>query len=667
MEKLRIGICDDEAADLVQMVSLMQAYDPDESFRVTTFFRAGELLEETRMHPFDIVLLDIEMEPPTGFEAAQKLISLPNPPTILFATKSSAYALKGYGVAVRYLQKPVSREAFFEAMDAAVAEAAAHRLTFDVDGTTFTIPSGMYALEIFGHYSMVHTQSTTYRMRSTLKELTATLPRSFFVSPHKSYVVNLEHIQAASATEITMDTGKKSPSAEKGSRSLIRCFTVFLGGSYAYCFGSSQCCYRPVYITFISPRNVLEPRCFCMEALVGLWRILGYTGVAVFCPKCIFYPITFICHRVFCTAKILYEAKILQAIYASFAFLALNALTELIVMSLLSFAGMDAQKMMFYSSARILYVTTVHIFNLIMVLLVLTLTKRKRSAITAPFLLALSPGCIIDIILGISFCSIVQSTGEDVPVVFLLSALGLLYVNVLIVFYAEQAKASSDRQRKMELAEQHYAMQEQYYAELRSEQEETRAMFHDINKCMLAMRALVDESNSEEAGRMQAEAQSLFDSLGKVVDVGNPIISVILNEYREAAEEGEIPFDFDVSVPQKLGITAIDAYVLLGNTLDNAIEACTALPAENRYIRLQMRMFHNILYYRLENPYAAGYLSRKKGKNHGYGLQNVKRCVEKHHGDMSVTTENGVFTVSLRLTQSVETVQATENSSYIKA
>lgn len=230
METLRMGICDDEAVDLVQMVRLMQEYDPDESFRVTTFFRAGELLEEARAHPFDIVLLDIEMEPPTGFDVAKKLISLPNPPAILFATKSDAYALKGYGVAVRYLQKPVSREAFFEAMDAAVADASAHRLTFDIDGTTFAIPlREVCFLEIFGHYSVVHTKSAAYRMRSTLKELTARLPRSFFVSPHKSYVVNLEHILSASATEIAMDTGEKIPISRKKAQEFNQVLYRFLG------------------------------------------------------------------------------------------------------------------------------------------------------------------------------------------------------------------------------------------------------------------------------------------------------------------------------------------------------------------------------------------------------------------------------------------------------
>lgn len=230
MDTLRIGICDDESVDLVSIALLINEYDKDENFQVMTFFRADQLLKEAWIHPFDIVLLDIEMEPPTGFEVAQALIAMPNPPAIIFATKSNAYALKGYGVALRYLQKPVSQDALFEAMDAAVSEAIAHRLTFEIEGTTYAIPlREVCFIEIFGHYSIVHAKGTTYRMRSTLKELTANLPRNYFVSPHKSYVINLEHIQSASATEVSMDSGEKIPISRKRAQEFNQALYRFLG------------------------------------------------------------------------------------------------------------------------------------------------------------------------------------------------------------------------------------------------------------------------------------------------------------------------------------------------------------------------------------------------------------------------------------------------------
>lgn len=97
MEKLRLGICDDETQDLAQILEMVKQYDEDSQLQITTFLHAKDLLYAEKASGFDITILDIEMEPPTGFDIAKKLISMPNPPIVIFATKSNAYALKGYG------------------------------------------------------------------------------------------------------------------------------------------------------------------------------------------------------------------------------------------------------------------------------------------------------------------------------------------------------------------------------------------------------------------------------------------------------------------------------------------------------------------------------------------------------------------------------------------
>ena len=219
----------------------------------------------------------------------------------------------------------------------------------------------------------------------------------------------------------------------------------------------------------------------------------------------------------------------------------------------------------------------------------------------------------------------------------------------MIVFYAEKMQEAIEQKHYLELSEQHYAMQEQYYEQLREDQNETRAMFHDINKYLQAMQALAAESNTEQAKEVLSQAQDLFHGIGNVVDVGNSVVNVLLSDYIAKAQDNEISFDFDISIPENLGITAVEVYVIMGNTLDNAIEACCALPVKRRYIHLQMRTFHDMLFYKIENPYAEDYAKRNKGKNHGFGLQNVKRCVEKYNGDMLIEKDDRLFKLSLHL------------------
>ena len=385
-------------------------------------------------------------------------------------------------------------------------------------------------------------------------------------------------------------------------------------------------------------------------AMVGSYIVFGVILTALaFLPNVSFLRLVFCATGLGMIVYFFSRSSVLQAVYASISYSGLYVLNEMLVFGLFALFHIDVQQIMSDARTRTMAIIITHMLLWLCVLIVLAITKRRRTAITLSFLLTLTPGYIAGIVLGLSFCMHVLSGDEVMPVPILVSAIGLLYVNIVIVLYAERAKSASDQKLQAELAEHHYAMQEQYYTQLRSEQEETRAMFHDINKYMQAMRTLAAEGNVAEVNQMMAETQELFDSLTAVVDVGNSVVSVILNEYREITEDADISFTFDVSVPQNLGISAVDLYVLMGNTLDNAVEACASVPAEERYIRIQMRTYHNILFYQIENPFAEGYPQRSRGKNHGYGLQNVRKCVEKHDGHMSVSQNDNKFVLSMRL------------------
>lgn len=230
MEQLHIAICDDESMDLIYALDLIRQYDTEQQFVVNTFLRTADFLTTAKTNPFDIVLLDIEMPPPTGFDVAQQLTQDSAPPSIIFTTKSNAYAIKGYGIAIRYLQKPIMYETLSEALDVAISEANAHRLTIQIDNVIHAIRlRDVQYIEVFGHYAVIHTDKDSYRYRSSLKEIIGRLPRGFFAVCHKSYVVNMEHIKSATSTEIIMDTGAVVPIGRTKAQEFNQAFYRFLG------------------------------------------------------------------------------------------------------------------------------------------------------------------------------------------------------------------------------------------------------------------------------------------------------------------------------------------------------------------------------------------------------------------------------------------------------
>lgn len=405
-----------------------------------------------------------------------------------------------------------------------------------------------------------------------------------------------------------------------------------------------------ILLAYIYLNSFFPKRPFHRRAMGYAYTVIGIIlALLSMVPNAAFLRLAFYATSIGGIAYFFYQAEVRQAIYASISYCGLYVLNEMLVFGLFSLLHIDANVIMSFGTARAISIVISHILLWLCVLIVLAITNRKRTAITMPFLLTLVPGYVAGIILGVSFCRQVLSGDDRMTVPVLISAVGLLYLNILIVLYAEKAKTASDQRLQSELAEHHYTMQEQYYDQLRIEQEETRAMFHDINKALRAMRALASEANSEGANALLMETQKIFEDLGSVVDVGNDVVNIILNEYRQLAEDAGITFTYDVSIPHILSVTAVDLYILLGNTLDNAIEACESLPEEQRYIYLRLGTFHEILFLQIKNPYAEDYPQRSKGKNHGYGLQNVQRCVNKYEGHMATEQKDGEFTLWLRL------------------
>lgn len=345
-----------------------------------------------------------------------------------------------------------------------------------------------------------------------------------------------------------------------------------------------------------------------------------------------------------------YKAKGIQAVFMGITFCAIYMMIDIFIMLLASLLHIDGNLIMSHSNSRSVYIVTTHILLLVAISIVLCFVRKKSSAITFPFVLVLSPGYLISIFLGLSFCQYLQDSGEDIPLPFLFASVALLYMNIVIVFYAQQAKITADKQHENEMAEHHYKMQELYYAQLQNEQNETRALFHDISKRMKAMNALICDNSSVQADELLAETQKLYENIGNVVDVGNSIISVILNEYKNRAEREKITFSFSVSVPSQLQISAVDCYIILGNTLDNALEGALSAEEGERRIYLQLRQHQGTLFYKLENTCTESHTTRKRSKNHGYGLQNVSKCIDKHSGEMVTSYENGKFIFTSRIT-----------------
>ena len=107
-------------------------------------------------------------------------------------------------------------------------------------------------------------------------------------------------------------------------------------------------------------------------------------------------------------------------------------------------------------------------------------------------------------------------------------------------------------------------------------------------------------------------------------------------------------------MPSQLTVADLDLCVILGNLIDNAMEACEALTSD-RFIRLYIGVFKQQLYISVANATAEvvrkmddEYITHKRG-NHGHGLLRINREVEKYGGYINRKNEPGIFVTEIML------------------
>ena len=143
------------------------------------------------------------------------------------------------------------------------------------------------------------------------------------------------------------------------------------------------------------------------------------------------------------------------------------------------------------------------------------------------------------------------------------------------------------------------------------------------------------------------QVNSVIAEIHQTVDVGNVVIDGILERALEQIRSTEITLEFDVWIPEKLPIAAADLSIVIGNTLDNAIESCLRVDGPSN-INLTLRQNQRMLLYEIQNPIGDEHCP-KAGEIHGYGLRNVRQCVAKYQGDIEILNAENTFKVSIQI------------------
>lgn len=406
-------------------------------------------------------------------------------------------------------------------------------------------------------------------------------------------------------------------------------------------------------VTNIALLSLFMSRLFVRNKIQSKWYfaflILLCTGQCVLSlfPNWVIPRTLYLLLGGFLLARLFYEVQTWPAAFASGSFFVLGSVVEILAMLLIGVRLPDTDLLMQAGAARVIYVVFSNLIQIPLLILVSHFFNREESDLRIVWLLPL----ISIQFASISVCYVVQchAADKDFPDYMVFFMAVLLFVNIMIVFYVEALRKNEKEKYLAELTEQHYHLQIEYYQQLLEKQQETKALWHDIKKYTAAMQAVAAQNDSEQLRQIAQAAEDAYERVKDISAVGNPVVDALLNQYLRSAKENQIQVLLDITIPEVLAISTLLLSVVIGNTFDNAIEACRLIAPEKRVIHLQLRKQNRILFYSIENPYIDAVTQLRVGKHHGYGLKNVERAVNQNNGNFQLEKVDGNFIVQIRL------------------
>ena len=217
----------------------------------------------------------------------------------------------------------------------------------------------------------------------------------------------------------------------------------------------------------------------------------------------------------------------------------------------------------------------------------------------------------------------------------------LLIINFLNFYVYNLEQKNLETKHKLRLIEMSNHAYRNQLQILQNSQKKLRFMRHDLRKHFLRIRDMISSES-------YADIPSYLDEMEEAIIVpqefsksGNKDVDSLINYELTLAAEFGTEIHCDVSLPDQLNVTAFDMTVILGNLLDNALEALRH--AQEKRLHVLIREKRGIIKLEITNTFDPDYTRAPDGREHGIGLMSVTNTLEKYHGKLETFPKDKEF------------------------
>ena len=262
------------------------------------------------------------------------------------------------------------------------------------------------------------------------------------------------------------------------------------------------------------------------------------------------------------------------------------------------------------------------------------------------------------LVLGALFVGGMQGNLDDTttismrPTIFILGVLMMTVFTIVLILllHSEQSKRQLEEINRLNV--RYLELQKKYYEDSLKQYEDMRSFRHDINHHLYV---LLELSSGDKVTELKKYIGTMAESYEKLkgIHTGNFIADCIISRIlHELKNKTAFRFDLEGHFPETFFMEDIDFCILLSNLLENAEEAMGKIIGEC-LLQMEVKSFQQWFYLIVRNSVATEEIdfqrtSKADKRNHGFGIQNISRIVEKYHGTVGWNLANGMVEVKIK-------------------
>lgn len=220
----------------------------------------------------------------------------------------------------------------------------------------------------------------------------------------------------------------------------------------------------------------------------------------------------------------------------------------------------------------------------------------------------------------------------------------IIYIITRVAFFFLKAIQEDVLNQTLKL---HLDTQVRHYDSILQEQREAAIYRHDNKNRYMTLFVLMEQNKLEDAKKYLKQMLEEVRMENSREIWGSPVLDAIIQQKRNEALENGVEFQTDLDIPKGIDIEPDDWVAVVGNLLDNAMEACVKVRRSERYIYVCIKYQRGVLVIEVRNGVNEPEIdftrsSKAKRSGHGYGLLSIRQAIKKYDGELNIAVHEYV-------------------------